>query len=104
MVMIKFGNSGLPQEFDSHASTYQAAVEKATNLFGQKHSFFVRDKLEKMMDAFKQEGNPANMKVLDIGCGSGRDLAVLARKGFDAYGIDPTSEFVDIAQRIHQQF
>ena len=42
-------------------------------------------------------------KVLDIGCGSGRDLAVLARKGFDAYGVDPTSEFVDIAQRIHPE-
>jgi SAM-dependent methyltransferase len=42
-------------------------------------------------------------KVLDIGCGSGRDLAVLVRKGFDAYGIDPTSEFVDVAQKIHPE-
>lgn len=42
-------------------------------------------------------------RVLDIGCGSGRDLAVLARMGFDVYGIDPTAEFVDIAQRIHPE-
>lgn len=42
-------------------------------------------------------------KVLDIGCGSGRDLAVLIRKGFDAYGIDPVSEFVEISQKIHPE-
>jgi 2-polyprenyl-3-methyl-5-hydroxy-6-metoxy-1,4-benzoquinol methylase len=42
-------------------------------------------------------------KVLDIGCGSGRDLAVLHQLGFDCYGIDPTPEFVAIAQRTHPE-
>lgn len=46
---------------------------------------------------------PSGGKVLDIGCGSGRDLAVLIRKGFDAYGIDPIAKFVDIAQDIHPE-
>lgn len=46
---------------------------------------------------------PSGGKVLDIGCGSGRDLAVLIRKGFDAYGIDPIDKFVDIAQHIHPE-
>lgn len=44
-----------------------------------------------------------NSKVLDIGCGSGRDLAVLYKLGHDCYGIDPTSEFIEIAQRVHPE-
>lgn len=42
-------------------------------------------------------------KILDIGCGSGRDLAVLHKLGYDCYGVDPVLEFVEIAQRIHPE-
>lgn len=42
-------------------------------------------------------------KLLDIGCGSGRDLALLARKGFDVYGIDPSAEFIQLAQQTHPE-
>jgi SAM-dependent methyltransferase len=44
-----------------------------------------------------------NSKMLDIGCGSGRDLAVLQKLGHQCYGIDPTAEFVEIAQRVHPE-
>jgi len=36
-------------------------------------------------------------KVLDVGCGTGRDLRFLIQKGFDAYGVDPSSEMLDEA-------
>jgi SAM-dependent methyltransferase len=49
-------------------------------------------------DSFNKGG-----KILDIGCGSGRDLAVLHKLGFDCYGVDPTPEFVAIAQRTHSE-
>ena len=42
-------------------------------------------------------------RVLDIGCGSGRDLAVLASQGYQAFGIDGTPEFVQLAQEIHPE-
>lgn len=42
-------------------------------------------------------------KVLDIGCGSGRDLALLARMGFDVYGVDPSAEFIQLAQQTHPE-
>jgi SAM-dependent methyltransferase len=35
--------------------------------------------------------------VLDIGCGSGRDLIHLIQKGFYAYGLEPCSEFIELA-------
>lgn len=34
-------------------------------------------------------------KVLDIGFGSGRDLAFLQNNGFNIWGIDPSKKFVD---------
>jgi SAM-dependent methyltransferase len=42
-------------------------------------------------------------KVLDIGCGSGRDLAVLHKLGYNIYGVDPTPQFVELAQDIHSE-
>lgn len=42
-------------------------------------------------------------RILDIGCGSGRDLAELARQGFLPYGIDGTPELVRLAQEIHPE-
>lgn len=42
---------------------------------------------------------PAKSKVIDIGFGSGRDLAYLRSNGYDIYGIDPVEEFVDQAKK-----
>lgn len=42
-------------------------------------------------------------RILDIGCGSGRDLAELARQGFQPYGMDGTPEFVQLAQEFHPE-
>lgn len=50
------------------------------------------------IDAYKP-----NSKILDIGCGSGRDLAVLHKLGHDCYGVDPVKEFVEIAQCVHPE-
>jgi len=38
-------------------------------------------------------------KVLDIGFGSGRDLAFLKNNNFDIWGIDPAQKFVDHAKK-----
>ncbi len=35
------------------------------------------------------------MKILDIGCGSGRDMHYLFSKGCDIYGIDPSKEMLN---------
>lgn len=46
---------------------------------------------------------PTGGRVLDIGCGTGRDLAQLARQGFDPFGVDGTPEFVELAQQYHPE-
>jgi 2-polyprenyl-3-methyl-5-hydroxy-6-metoxy-1,4-benzoquinol methylase len=42
-------------------------------------------------------------RILDIGCGSGRDLAQLHKQGFQPYGVDGTEVFVQLAQMLHPE-
>lgn len=42
---------------------------------------------------------PASGKILDAGCGAGRDLKYFKDKGFDVIGIDASENLVDIAKR-----
>lgn len=64
----------------------------------ERYEAVVSDLSKHFSDAFN-----TGLKVLDIGCGSGRDLAVLHKLGYDTYGVDPTSEFVVLAQEIHPE-
>ena len=42
---------------------------------------------------------PARGRLLDLGCGSGRDLAAFMEEGFDVWGVEPVREFREAAQR-----
>src|SRR6056297_2698656 len=42
-------------------------------------------------------------KVLDIGCGSGRDMSLLSAIGCDVYGIEPVEEFSKLACNSHPE-
>jgi SAM-dependent methyltransferase len=64
----------------------------------ERYESVVSDLSSHFVDAFSKGG-----RILDIGCGSGRDLAVLHKLGFDCYGVDPTPEFVAIAQKTHPE-
>lgn len=38
------------------------------------------------------------LKILEIGCGSGANLWMLAKEGFDAYGLDSSEEALSLAR------
>lgn len=46
---------------------------------------------------------PANGRVLDVGCGSGADVAFLAREGFAVEGIDASDDMLQQAIRHHPE-
>ncbi len=46
-----------------------------------------------------QQSFDKNGKVLDIGCGSGRDLEILRGMGYSADGIEPCQEFVELCNK-----
>jgi 2-polyprenyl-3-methyl-5-hydroxy-6-metoxy-1,4-benzoquinol methylase len=64
----------------------------------ERYESVVSDLSKHFTDAFN-----TGLKVLDIGCGSGRDLAVLHMLGYNTYGVDPTPQFVELAQEIHPE-
>jgi len=71
------------QNADAVAARYESIVNKLSYSFG---------------DAFIPSS-----RILDVGCGSGRDLATLASLGHDCFGIDGTPEFVELAQKLHPE-
>jgi len=40
------------------------------------------------------------MRVLDAGCGSGRNLVYLLRSGYDVFGLDPDPASIQLVQRL----
>lgn len=46
---------------------------------------------------------PPGSRVLDVGTGSGRDLAALLREGFDAFGVEPNLAMREAALQFHPE-
>lgn len=46
---------------------------------------------------------PSSSRILDIGCGSGRDMAYLSKNGWQVFGMDATPELVELAQKLHPE-
>ena len=55
-----------------------------------------QEDIPKIVKLFKKCGVK---RVLDLGCGSGRHLVYLAKRGFDVYGIDIAPEGIKIARK-----
>jgi SAM-dependent methyltransferase len=58
---------------------------------------------EKGVSIYFKRFFPAGSSVLDIGCGSGRDLKILLDMGYDPYGIDASAEMIDAALKIYPE-
>ncbi|RYF17875.1 MAG: methyltransferase domain-containing protein [Comamonadaceae bacterium] len=46
---------------------------------------------------------PEGVRILDVGAGSGRDLAALSAAGYDAFGVEPSSTFREAAFATHPE-
>jgi SAM-dependent methyltransferase len=55
------------------------------------------------IDRFFRMAFPPESKVLDIGAGSGRDTRKLIAQGYDAIGIEPCHEFIELALKYHPE-
>ena len=85
--------------FDSYSDTYQETIEKSIGLFGQKHAFFVHDKIEWLQKAFSEVGQLKNLRVLDIGCGIGLGHRIMADAVGEMHGVDISQESLNLAAR-----
>lgn len=48
----------------------------------------------------RQAGDVAGLQVLDLGCGEGRFSRMLSQQGATVFGIDPTPELIEEAERL----
>jgi SAM-dependent methyltransferase len=46
---------------------------------------------------------PNGGKILDLGCGSGRDASFLLQEEYDVYGIDGSAKMIEEAVRLHPE-
>lgn len=44
---------------------------------------------------------PPHGKILDVGCGSGKDMALFSKKGMNVYGLDPSEGLLEVGKRDH---
>ena len=67
-------------------------------VFKEKGKVWVKpqEDIPKLSRKWKKEGMK---RILDLGCGTGRHLVYLAKKGFEAYGIDIAEEGIKIARK-----
>jgi SAM-dependent methyltransferase len=66
-----------------------------------KHGAIAAEAPESAISRYFESAFEAGSKILDIGSGSGRDLALLRAKGFDAYGIEPNDAMRAFALQKH---
>jgi SAM-dependent methyltransferase len=78
--------------FDAYADTYREEVEKATSFARRDHSFFTQAKADALLElAWDLLGDPAGLRALDVGCGTGETDALLAAFG-ELHGVDVSRE------------
>lgn len=76
-------------------TTYSSHAEEISNL----HESLIPQRLYQfVLECFSPNG-----KTLDIGCGSGRDTAWLAKNGFEVMGIDASVGMLEEARKRHQE-
>lgn len=86
------------QQSHRHAAPIQTSGtdafyrEKAAAYFDRTFSA----NMEQLYSAFLPEIG-AGRRILDVGCGSGRDVKAFRTKGYAAFGVDPSPELVALA-------
>ena len=81
-------------------------MDKATINYYSENAQTVAERYESVVSSLSKSFGEAfqpKSKLLDIGCGSGRDLALLATLGHECFGVDATPEFVDLSQSLHPE-
>ncbi|MFX1553996.1 MAG: class I SAM-dependent methyltransferase [Promethearchaeota archaeon] len=68
------------------------------DIFSKKGKVFTEPHpdIERISELFKEKGI---RRVLDLGCGTGRHLIYLSKKGFEVYGMDASPKALEIAKK-----
>lgn len=76
-------------------ATYNRSAEQFAQHFRQYADGVARKEIEK---AFELAGSPAKARIVEVGCGAGKDAAAIAGQAAWYEGFDPSERLVDIAR------
>lgn len=94
--------SALPGTMKMFTGLTLANMDNATTAYYSKNSRSISAEYNRIDSGIKKYFSAVfveGMRILDIGCGSGRDLHHLLEQGYDAYGIDPSDEMLQYARQ-----
>lgn len=87
----------MSSEFDSYARDYQEKIDASLGVFGKKHDFFVRDKVQRLLESFSEVGSLRDLNVLDVGCGIGLGHSDIANTVGTLHGVDVSHKSIELA-------
>ena len=76
---------------------YEANRKAYNSLAGKWSKKYYKADVKRLMEVFVRYLKPKS-RILDVGCGPGRDTKELARRGFDVIGMDFSEEMLRIAK------
>lgn len=94
MSIAAYGKTALEREALTFSSTDRFYEEHAAEYFDRTVGADLSNLYDRFLSMVPKAG-----RILDAGCGSGRDLRVFFGRGYRAMGIDTSRALVEIAQR-----
>jgi SAM-dependent methyltransferase len=88
----------MTQDFDAYADSYGDAVARSIGFSGLEHDFFTRRKADCLVElSGRLLGEPAELSVVDVGCGVGSTDSLLAGRFGELHGVDTAPETIERA-------
>jgi SAM-dependent methyltransferase len=76
-------------EFERYKDTYRQEIQESISFIGQDLDFFTQVKVDYLLDLTRRYvGDPAGLKILDVGCGVGITDHYLIKHFRKLYGVD----------------
>ena len=89
-------------DFDEIGGSYESLVDESIAFGHQEHAFYTRRKARALVDvATRHLGTPAQLKVLDVGCGVGLTERQLAGAFGELHGVDHANDALVEAARLN---
>jgi SAM-dependent methyltransferase len=85
--------------FDDFADRYQDAVDRSIAFAGVEHDFFVKQKVDALLECARGVADPAVLRMLDVGCGPGMFGRYLVDEVAELHGVDVSEPMVERAAR-----
>lgn len=83
---------------------YEAYDDRYRQIHGENLRWFMEAPSPIVAEIISEFGVPTSAKLLEIGCGEGRDAKYLLNNGFDVLATDVSSEAVAYCQKENPQF